>query len=101
MARRLVLILRGIALLLCLLFLGLWVRSRYVSDIAIVSDGACAGPSGGNYYEFVTIPHQFRLTHVHGWIGAQPLRWTRTNALPPFWPVFGERALYSRWLPFG
>ena len=74
---------------LCLASAAMWYRSHRISDI-FVKDTA---PS--RHYELTTIPGQIRFTVADGWINPQPLRHFR-DAAPPYYPVFGQRAIYSR-----
>lgn len=82
-------------LLCCASFIA-WFRSHRVSDLVVW------GSSGGNYYEIVTIPGQFRLTRVSNWSGDPPaLRWWSSEQVPPTWPVFGQQPVRAAWLPAG
>jgi hypothetical protein len=82
------------SLVLAFLTIALWTRSHLTDDLVYFSRG------NGNYYEFVTIPGQFRVTRVTGWVGTEPPRWIH-GGMPAMWPVFGQQAVYRSWTVLG
>lgn len=89
-----------VSAVLCVVSLIGWIRSHRTIDL-VVRTGAVGPNNLGHYYELVTIPGQFRITRVSGWWGKQPIRWYSGSEIPPWWPVFGQQAVRSAWLPVG
>ena len=84
-----------LCLLGCVVLSSLWVRSCYVFDVI------ARGYAGGNYYEYSTLPAQFRLTIAYSWPYDRP-RMRASGPNPPYrMKVFGQHAVYERWYPFG
>ena len=80
--------------LLAVAIIALWIRSHITDDLITYSGG------NGTYFEYVTIPGQFRITRVTGWVGSEPVGWFR-GELPLGRPVFGQQAVYRAWTILG
>jgi hypothetical protein len=86
--------LSAISLLICATLIFLWYRSHRVADWITWSNGR------GVYYEYVTLPGQFRVTRVTAWPSPQPLEW-KLEPFPPLKPVFGQQPVYRTWAIIG
>ena len=83
-----------VCIVVSLLIIVLWIRSHLTDDLVCLSTGS------GMHYEYVSIPGQFRVTRVSGWVGRQPVRWIQ-GPMPAMWPVFGQQAVYRSWTILG
>ena len=92
--RRLAGAIQIVCIVMSLLFVVLWIRSPLTDDLVSFSSGK------GLYYEYVSIPGQFRVTRVSGWVGREPVRWIH-GRMPAMWPVFGQQAVYRSWTILG
>lgn len=79
----------AVILLLALLFVLVWMRTRRTTDII-----SCGLP-GQHYFEIATIPDQIRVTLVSQFPQAVGWHWFKGGEAPRNWPVFGQGILFS------
>jgi hypothetical protein len=76
-------------LLLCTILAVLWVRSLFIFDVI------ARGYAGGSYYEYATLPGQFRVTAARPWPYDLPRIRASGSSAPPRLEAFGHQTLFQ------
>ncbi len=94
MPQRIFWIFRILGLVVGAALLALWIRGRFVYDVAIFTTPRHV------YCEICVIADQIRFTTVSRWPGEVPLHWRHDRTAYAGFAI-GQRAVYRNWFPFG